>query len=104
MELLDLATATHETFAPFVGQTFQVSLPTGPSKSVPLEMTGVREMGEPWPGGKRRPFALDFRGLPGVRLPQGIHRFQNAAETAFEIFIVQLADGPQGSEFEAVFA
>ena len=38
-----------------------------------------------------------------MRLPQRIYRFENDALDAMEIFIVQTGDGPDGSQFEAVF-
>ncbi len=103
MELLDLTTVTHETFLPYVGQTFQVSVPSTASKSVPLELVGIRELGRRLPDGKRSPFSLDFLGVSGLRLPQGTYRFENGDTGAFEIFITQHGDGPQGSEFGAVF-
>ncbi len=100
MELLDLATAQQSTFAAWVGQSFK--LPGG-NIPVTLELVACRPSGPPWPGGSRDPFTLDFRGIPGLRLPQQIYRFENE-NVAFEIFICQVADGPNGSEFEAVFA
>jgi hypothetical protein len=36
-------------------------------------------------------------------MPQGIYRLKNDTLGELEIFITQLADGAQGSEFEAVF-
>lgn len=100
MELLDLATAELATFLPWVGRSFQLA---GLPAPVTLELAQCRPMGAPWPGGKREPFALDFLGTPGLRLPQHIYRFESES-IAFEIFISQVGDGPKGSEFEAVFA
>jgi len=100
MPLLDLATAQLSTFEPWVGQSFQLA---GLPGSVVLELARCRSIGAPWPGGKRDPFALDFRGAPGLRLPQSIYHFEGQ-DVAFEVFITQVGDGPKGSEFEAVFA
>ncbi len=100
MELLDLATAQLSTFQAWAGQSFQLA---GLANPVALELAQCRSIVSPWPGGKREAFALDFRGAPGLRLPQSIYRFEND-NAAFEIFITQVGDGPKGSEFEAVFA
>ena len=100
MPLLDLATSQLSTFQAWAGQTFQLA---GLGQSVVLELVQCRALGAPWPGGKREPFALDFRGVSGLRLPQRIYHFENET-VSFEIFITQVGDGPKGSEFEAVFA
>jgi hypothetical protein len=100
MPLLDLATVTHETFSALAGQAFQVSKP---QVFVSLELAECRPLGSRRSEGSRLPFSLTFRGAPGLRLPQGIHRFESAQTGAFEIFITQIADGPAGSEFEAIF-
>lgn len=98
--MLDLATATLDTFAPFKSQSFQV---TGPNVSVSLELVEVRSLGPRLPISQRDPFVLSFRGAPGLRIPQRIYHFENPTLGAMEIFITQVADGPNGSEFEAVF-
>lgn len=55
------------------------------------------------PGAIREPFALTFRGPPGLRLPQGIYRMRHAQLGEMEIFIVQVGSDAAGSYFEAIF-
>src|SRR6476620_3805159 len=98
--MLDLATATLETFTPLVGQSFVV---TPAPFLVTLTLADVRPLGARWPGGKRDPFALTFKGQHGLRIPQRIYHFENDTLGPMEIFITQIADKPDGSLFEAVF-
>lgn len=98
--MLPLETAEHATFAPLVGQSFHV---TAPGTSVSLELTDVRMLGQRHPTATRDPFALHFLGARGLRLSQGIHRFENPVLGTMEIFISQTGMSARGSEFEAVF-
>jgi hypothetical protein len=52
---------------------------------------------------RRDPFSVIFTGPQGLRVPQGTYQFE--CETLGEIgmFITQVADGANGSEFEAIF-
>ncbi len=93
--MLDLATATHAQFEACLNQPFALQ----PA----LVLTEVRALGAARPGTTREPFALTFRGAPGLRLPQQIYALENAALGAMDVFLVQTADGPSGSFFEAVF-
>ncbi len=94
--MLDLEIVDRATFAPCLGQTFAVVFADG---SLPLTLAEVRPLGAARPGTAREPFALTFHGAPTLRLPQQIHRLENAALGAMEIFLVQIAAG----QFEAVF-
>lgn len=73
------------------------------SSSIDLVLEQIRELGHRRPDSPRDPFALSFRGKPGLRLPQGIYRLSHPELGGFEIFVTQNADGPKGSEFEAIF-
>jgi hypothetical protein len=73
------------------------------SAGIALMLEQVRELGNRRPDGPRDPFALSFRGQSGIRLPQGIYRLSHSELGSFEIFVTQNADGPKGSEFEAIF-
>lgn len=96
---LDSLTATH--FDPHVGTEFSIR-PDG-AGDVALELIAVRRLGHGVPGASRAPFALDFRGRTGLRLDQGTYPLEHPAIGTIEIFLVQTADRPGGSEFEAIF-
>lgn len=87
---------THGDFEPLTGQVFQCG-----EVSLTLHSAGL--LGHKRPEIAREPFSLVFRGPQGLRAAQGIYRLQNETLGELEIFITQVADGPQGSEFEAVF-
>jgi hypothetical protein len=86
-----------ETFAPFVGSAFT-------TEGVSLELSEVKAFKHRREDAVREPFSLLFRGLQGLRLPQGTYRFECEGLGEMEIFITQVADGAKGAEFEAVFS
>jgi hypothetical protein len=83
-------------FEPLTGKVFL-------SGEVALTLHLAKELGHQRQGSLRKPFSLLFRGPPGLRAPQGIYRLKNETLGELEIFITQVADGPQGADFEAVF-
>lgn len=94
--MISLDTVQLETFAPLVGRSFVTA-------EVRLELSDVRTLGHKRPAAQRDPFALTFRGAQGLRLPQGIYRFECEGLGEIEFFITQIGDGAKGSEFEAIF-
>ena len=98
--MLDLATATREQFEPCVGQVFELPVKDG---RIALTLAEARVLGTARPGTARAPFALTFHGAPALRMPQQIHRLENAALGAMEIFLVQVAADATASHFEAIF-
>ncbi len=99
--MIDLASLDHKTLAAYVGHT--MTLRSG-EHSVPLELASVVVRGDKVPHASRESFSVTFRGVPGLRIPQAIYLVENAELGSMEIFITQTGDGPQGSEFEAVFS
>jgi hypothetical protein len=95
-----LDTLTIDSFSPFAGQKFRVS--AGPWQAT-LELQDASLLTSHRKDTARAPFSLLWRGAPGLQLPQQIYTVTNDAFGSAEIFIVQNADRPQGSEFEAVF-
>lgn len=87
---------TCELFSPLVGQVFQCG-------GVELILKSATRLGHQREGATREPFSLLFGGPRGLRAEQGIYRLSNPATGELEIFITQLSDGLQGSEFEAIF-
>ncbi len=98
--MIALETVEHSTFAPFEGHDFNVSTGTNP---IALQLSNAKKLGHRRANAERDPFSLTFRGPQGLRLPQRIYHFACEGFGEIELFITQLADGPQGSEFEAVF-
>jgi hypothetical protein len=87
---------THGHFEPLTGQVFQ-------SGELALTLDAVELLGNKRADAARDPFSLLFRGPQGLRVAQGIYRLKNESLGEMEIFITQVADGPKGSQFEAVF-
>lgn len=87
-------------FLPFVGQTFQIQ---DAERSYPIVLEAVRELGHRRPDAKRNPFALVFRGSPGLRVPQRIYPIVHPELGTIELFLSQNSATPAGAELEAVF-
>lgn len=98
---LPLDSLSAASFDPFVGSGFRLRLDDQGRGD--LVLAGVRVLGHRRAGASRDPFALDFRGPAGMRLMQGIVSLDHPEAGAFEIFITQIADKPDGSLFEAIF-
>ena len=98
--MIPLESLDSETFVPLAGHAFTIATAVGPLE---LHLNAVCQLGQRRAEATREPFSLVFRGRHGLRLPQGIYRFGNASLGEIEMFITQLADGPQGADFEAVF-
>lgn len=97
--MIPLEILQHSTFAPLVGQSFLLKAGSG----VELTLKTAKLLGNRRDAAQRDPFSLAFFGPQGLRLPQGIYHFTHSELGEVEFFIAQSGDGPQGSEFEAVF-
>jgi hypothetical protein len=97
--MMALESLQHSTFTPLVGGVFMVKTGAGAE----LVLHAVKQLGHKRTEAMRDPFSLTFRGAPGLRIAQGIHRVECAALGALDIFITQVGAGPQGADFEAVF-
>lgn len=95
--MIPLESVDYDTFAPHTGAAF--TTPSG----VMLHLKSVSKLGHRRVDAARDPFSLTFGGAQGLRLPQGIYHFMCGPLGEIELFITQVADGSQGSEFEAVF-
>lgn len=100
MLMIDLETVEHAAFEPLIGQSFTT---TNTSPLVSLKLTEVRPLGHRRDHAKKDPFALTLVGPPGLLMPQRTYGFDHPLEGAFEMFITQTGNGPEGSFFEAVF-
>lgn len=99
--VIDLNTVTMATFAAAEGQTFQL---VEAGQSYPLVLVAARPCGSKSPSAARDPFQLDFRGAPGLRAPQRIYHLEHETLGSMDIFLTQHGDGPNGSEFTAIFS
>jgi len=95
-----LESVDHDTFFPLVGQTFAAG---GREGRLELCLATVRKLGHRRADAKRDPFSLTFTGPQGLRVPQGTYLFECDALGEIGMFITQVADGANGSEFEAIF-
>lgn len=98
--MLPLESVDHDTFAPLTGHAFITFTGSG---RVEVLLSAVQKLGHRRTDAARDPFALTFRGSQGLRVPQGTYSFACEGLGEIELFITQVADGPQGSEFEAIF-
>ncbi len=98
--MIPLETVSLDTFAPLQGAGFTLK---SEDLAVELNLHVVRKLGHKREESLRDPFSLIFKGPQGLRLPQGIYGMTCDSLGEIELFITQIADGAQGSEFEAVF-
>jgi hypothetical protein len=98
--MLDLETATVETFRPLVGSTF--TLVAG-SETLALTLVGATEFETGRPG-VRRGFSLMFGGGTTARIfPQATYRLRHEALGELEIFIVPRTPAGGEPRYEATF-
>lgn len=98
--MIPLESVDHDTFAPLTGQVFSTTTASG---RLEIQLGEVKKLGHRRADAARDPFSLIFRGPQGLRLPQGTYVLACESLGEIELFITQVADGPQGSEFEAIF-
>lgn len=99
--MLDLATATHEQFAPGLNRRFRLGLEGG--ESLELELLRVDKRGAFDPQiHKRQPFSLLFRGPLEPVLPQRIYALDGEPLGALELFLVPVGPDREGMCYEAV--
>jgi hypothetical protein len=91
---------TLDDFAPRVGERFALRIDG--REDVALELLEARGLG---PGYEQREaFALLFRGPADPPLPQATYRLAHAGLGDLEIFIVPVAQGEAGRDYEAIFS
>ena len=79
-----MTTLTAETFAPFVGKTFQAG-PEAPT----LTLVKVDTSQHPsWEDAPRLPFSLLLRGARDAVLPEGLHEFTVDGSHRFDLYIM----------------
>lgn len=98
--MIPLISVDHDTFAPLTGHVFFMTTASG---RLEIQLSDVKKLGHRRADAVRDPFSLTFRGPQGLRLAQGTYLLACEGLGEIELFITQVADGPQGSEFEAIF-
>lgn len=88
-------------FAENVNTKFRVPLRDGQSTELELfEVTGYKAGPDEHAGLER--FSLFFRGTGDLYLPQSIYRLEHERLGEFDIFIVPIARGAEGYNYQAV--
>jgi hypothetical protein len=100
MAPIPLETLDAASFQERCGSDFSTETAVG---VIQLRLEEVRLLGGRRADASRDPFALGFRGPSGIRIEQKIYRLEQEGSAPLEIFLVQIADKPDGSLFEAVF-
>ncbi|HVS40435.1 MAG TPA: hypothetical protein VMS17_33060 [Gemmataceae bacterium] len=102
----DLKTLTDKTFAPRVGETFQIATPDGKT-TVSVELADVTPYPKfTRPKASRTPFSLLFRGPAGSALPQDDYSLTNKNLGSLAgVFVVNLGldKKKQNRRYEVVF-
>jgi hypothetical protein len=92
---------TLQTFAPRVGEAFQVDAGEAGKLDLVLESA---EASPPGGEAQREPFRLLFRGPAEPLLPQATYVLENPSLGATDIFIVPIDSDDGGVSYEAIFA
>lgn len=90
---------TVATFAPLVGEAFDLEVEPGAT----VEARLTEATGSDLPGAPRAPFSLVFTGPADPALPQGSRRLEHPSLGAFELFLVPVGRDERGMHYEAVF-
>jgi hypothetical protein len=99
---MDLGDLTYDTFQGRTGQRFR-DAETGAE----LELTSVEDTSalvRNVPEGHRAPFSLLFRGPGDTLLPQSVRTLAHDELGELGIFLVPVAQSPDGYEYQAVFS
>jgi hypothetical protein len=98
---MELSELTHDTFAPRVGDSFRD--PEGDLTLELLTVDDLSEMARNVPAGQRAPFSLVFRAPAEPLVPQGIRTLVHDDLGELTIFLVPIAQEPDGLRYQAVF-
>ena len=100
-----LASLTYQSFAPLVGDTFEVR--TTPGAVVELVLVDAAEGnlagGAGQDGPPRTQFSIVFHGDVGTPIAQGTYSFSHKGLGEFALFIVPIGVDADGMQYEAVF-
>jgi hypothetical protein len=95
-----LDTLTLETFAPRIGDRFQISAGEGPT--IDATLIEAAPLGASARGG-RQPFSIVFLGPRSPVWPQRIYRVDHEALGSCDLFLVPIGPRDGGMQYQAVF-
>lgn len=95
--MLDLATVTHETFEPLVGDEFVLE---GSDRRLVLDAV-TTHIEQP---NARTPFSLEFVGPAEPVLAQQTLALEHPALGKLAVFVVPVGRNERGTRYEAVFS
>jgi hypothetical protein len=98
-----LETFTVDTFAPHIGETFEIV--GGTEQRLKLELVAATSLGRQTnrAAQQREQFSIHFRGPAGVVLPQQIYTLEFEPIGTFDIFLVPIGNDATGTRYEAIF-
>ncbi|WP_244557916.1 DUF6916 family protein [Rhizobium hainanense] len=96
-----MVTVTLNHFARCVGEGFEIDMGAASLVLTLIEARPLPERG--FKGMMRAPFALLFRSMSKVLLPQQIYRLKNATLGILDIFLVPVARDKDGIIYQAIF-
>lgn len=99
---MDLTELTYELFRERIGESFSDT-----EAGVVLELVEVEDLtsvARNVPPDARTPFSLMFRGPAEPLVPQGIRPLAHAELGELGIFLVPVAQEPEGLRYQAVFS
>jgi len=100
---VDLSTACHADFAPWVGTEFRVT--TQPGSTIAMELVETAPLTASGNLPRRQPFSLVFRGPKDRLLDQRIHTLEHNRLGRLGLFLVPIGPGADGNGlyYQAIF-
>lgn len=87
-------------FSPHLGQTFPLQ---AGETALNLTLHEVKVLGHRRTEASRDPFSLEFHGLAGLRLPQGIYALTHPSYGRLDLFVTQIGLNATSSVLEVIF-
>ncbi len=101
--MADLAALSIDDFQPLQGTTLELVVPG--EGTVAVRFSATRSLGgNPYPGARRRPFAVELTAEAPGSFPQQIVTLDHPELGPLELFVVPIGPAPGGlMRYEAVF-
>lgn len=95
-----LSELTSADFQQYLNETFRLELD---GAAIELELIEAKIVGGAFKEGGREAFSILFRGPEQPLLPQSLYRVTHSAMGTLDLFLVPIASGPEGTQYESVF-
>lgn len=99
--MASLESLTIGDFRERVGETFAATADEG--RTLALTLRSVDALPRPLGDQGREPFSLEFTDSSKDHVPQQTVAVEHPSLGAFELFVVPLGPGDQGTRYEAIF-